>query len=83
MRVFQKKRQSKEQNVSTVDIKTNDVLEEGKTTSKEITTRPKRAPKSICRVIVAKPNYFVINKDGEVITVKKKNNYYKGEDIYY
>ena len=40
-------------------------------------------PKSVCRVIVATPSYFVINKDGETITVKKKNTYHKGEEIYY
>ena len=40
-------------------------------------------PKSVCRVIVATPSYFVVNKDGEIITVKKKNTYHKGEEIYY
>ena len=39
--------------------------------------------KSVCRVIVATPSYFVINKDGETITIKKKNTYHKGEEIYY
>ena len=50
---------------------------------KEVTKNTKRTPKSICRVIVATPSYFVINKDGEIITVKKKNTYHKGEEIYY
>ena len=50
---------------------------------KAVTKNTKRAPKSICRVIVATPSYFVINKDGETITIKKKNTYHKGEEIYY
>ena len=51
---------------------------------KKVTTKnTKRTPKSICRVIVATPSYFVINKDNETITVEKKNTYHKGEEIYY
>ena len=54
--------------------------EEKKTTT---TKNTKKMPKSVCRVIVATPSYFVINKDGETITIKKKNTYHKGEEIYY
>ena len=55
--------------------------EEKKTT--RTTTEKKSAVKTACRVLVATPSYFVINKNGEKITVNKKNNYHKNEEILY
>lgn len=55
--------------------------EEKKTT--RTTTEKKGAVKTVCRVLVATPSYFVINKNGEKITVNKKNNYHKNEEILY
>ena len=86
MRVFQNKK-NKEKKV----IEETKVVEVAKPVESETpieekkaaTKNTKRTPKSICRVIVATRSYFVINKDGETITVKKKNTYHKGEEIYY
>lgn len=86
MRVFQNKKNKEKEVIE--ETKTTEIVkpvepttpvEEKKTTTKNT----KKMPKSVCRVIVATPSYFVINKDGETITVKKKNTYHKGEEIYY
>ena len=86
MRVFQnKKNKEKKVREETKDdevvkpVESETPIEEKKATTKNT----KRTPKSICRVIVATPSYFVINKDNETITVKNKNTYHKGEEIYY
>ena len=86
MRMFQnKKNKEKEVIEETKSVETaksvesTTPVEEKKTTTKNA----KKMPKSVCRVIVATPSYFVVNKDGEIITVKKKNTYHKGEEIYY
>ena len=39
--------------------------------------------KELCKVLLAKPNYFVINKNGEEIIVYEQNNYHRGEEILY
>lgn len=87
MRVFQNKKNKEKEVIE--ETKTTEIVkpvepttpvEEKKTTT---TKNTKKMPKSVCRVIVATPSYFVINKDGETITVKKKNTYHKGEEIYY
>ena len=86
MRVFQNKK-NKEKKV----IEETKVVEVVKPVEpatpieeKKVTTKnTKRTPKSICRVIVATPSYFVIDKNGETITIKKKNTYHRGEEIYY
>ena len=87
MRV-KKKKKNKEKEVieETKSVETAKSVEsttptEGKKTT--TTKNTKKMPKSVCRVIVATPSYFVINKDGETITIKKKNTYHKGEEIYY
>ena len=87
MRVFQNKKNKEKEVIEerkTVEvaksIESTTPTEEKKTTT---TKNTKKMPKSVCRVIVATPSYFVINKDGETITVKKKNTYHKGEEIYY
>ena len=86
MRVYQNKKNKEKEVIE--ETKTTEIVkpvepttpvEEKKTTTKNT----KKMPKSVCRVIVATPSYFVINKDGETITVKKKNTYHKGEEIYY
>ena len=87
MRVFRnKKNKEKEVIEETKFVETAKSVESTTPTEeKKITTtkNTKKMPKSVCRVIVATPSYFVINKDGETITIKKKNTYHKGEEIYY
>ena len=58
-----------------------EIKEEKKTT--RTTTRKKNTVKTVCRVLVATPSYFVIDKNGEKITVNKKNNYHRNEEILY
>ena len=91
MRVFQNKK-NKEKEVIEETKAVEKAVETAKsvesitrTKEKKTTTtkNTKKIPKSVCRVIVATPSYFVINKDGETITIKKKNTYHKGEEIYY
>lgn len=43
----------------------------------------KSVEKTLCRVVVATPTYFVINKNGVSMTINKKNNYKRGDDILY
>ena len=86
MRVFQNKKNKEKEVIE--ETKTTEIVKPVEPTTpvegKKTTTRnTKKAQKSVCRVIVATPSYFVINKDGETLTVKKKNTYHKGEEIYY
>ena len=87
MRVFRnKKNKEKEVIEETKSVETAQSVESTTPTEEKKTTttkNTKKMPKSVCRVIVATPSYFVINKDGETITIKKKNTYHKGEEIYY
>ena len=87
MRMFQnKKNKEKEVIEETKSVETAKLVESTTPTEEKKTTttkNTKKMPKSVCRVIVATPSYFVINKDGETITIKKKNTYHKGEEIYY
>ena len=87
MRVFRnKKNKEKEVIEETKFVETAKSVESTTPTEEKKTTttkNTKKMPKSVCRVIVATPSYFVINKDGETITIKKKNTYHKGEEIYY
>ena len=86
MRMFQnKKNKEKEVIEETKSVETAKSVESITPTEEKKTTtkNTKKMPKSVCRVIVATPSYFVINKDGETITIKKKNTYHKGEEIYY
>ena len=87
MRIFQSnKNKEKEVIEETKSVETAKSVESITPTEEKKTTttkNTKKMPKSVCRVIVATPSYFVINKDGETITVKKKNTYHKGEEIYY
>ena len=87
MRVFRnKKNKEKEAIEETKSVETAKSVESTTPTEEKKTTttkNTKKMPKSVCRVIVATPSYFVINKDGETITIKKKNTYHKGEEIYY
>lgn len=87
MRIFQNnKNKEKEVIEETKSVETAKSVESTTPTEEKKTTttkNTKKMPKSVCRVIVATPSYFVINKDGETITIKKKNTYHKGEEIYY
>lgn len=87
MRIFQNnKNKEKEVIEETKSVETAKSVESITPTEEKKTTttkNTKKMPKSVCRVIVATPSYFVINKDGETITIKKKNTYHKGEEIYY
>lgn len=87
MRIFQNnKNKEKEVIEETKSVETAKSVESITPTEEKKTTttkNTKKMPKSVCRVIVATPSYFVVNKDGEIITVKKKNTYHKGEEIYY
>lgn len=87
MRIFQSnKNKEKEVIEETKSVETAKSVESTTPTEEKKTTttkNTKKMPKSVCRVIVATPSYFVINKDGETITIKKKNTYHKGEEIYY
>ena len=87
MRIFRnKKNKEKEVIEETKSVETAKSVEPITPTEEKKTTttkNTKKMPKSVCRVIVATPSYFVINKDGETITIKKKNTYHKGEEIYY
>ena len=87
MRVFRNKKNKEKEVIEETksveaakSVESTTLTEEKKTTT---TKNTKKMPKSVCRVIVATPSYFVINKDGETITIKKKNTYHKGEEIYY
>ena len=87
MRIF-KNKQNKEEVVveSAKDLDTPVVTEEEieeEKKSTRITTRKKNTVKTVCRVLVATPSYFVIDKNGEKITVNKKNNYHRNEEILY
>lgn len=94
MRVFKNKsKQKKAESDKTItseitvkDIVSKDVTLQNSSsniTSTENKTVKRKTAKTVCRVIVATPTYFVINKNGEKITVRKKNNYVKGQDILY
>lgn len=93
MRIF-KKKQNREEKVEIVVPKVpetekletpvvtkEEVKEEKKTT--RTTARKKNAVKTVCRVLVATPSYFVIDKNGEQITVQGNNNYHRNEEILY
>lgn len=86
MRVFQNKKNKEKEVIE--ETKTAEVVKPVEPTAsveeERTTTRnTKQAPKSVCRVVVATPSYFVIDKNGETITINKKNTYHKGEEIYY
>ena len=87
MRIF-KNKQNKEEVVveSTKDLEAPVVTEEEIKEEKKptrTTIRKKNITKTVCRVLVATPSYFVIDKNGEKITVNKKNDYHRNEEILY
>lgn len=61
------------------------LVEETKTATRTTKTRTakKKEPKVPCRVVLAKPSYYVIDKNGEKITINKKNTYHRGEEVLY
>ena len=87
MKIFKNKQNKEEivvENAKDLDtpVVTEEEIEEEKK-STGTTTRKKNTVKTVCRVLVATPSYFVIDKNGEKITVNKKNNYHKNEEILY
>ena len=87
MRIFKNKQNKEEVVVESIkDLETpvvteKEIKEEKKTTKTAI--GKKNTAKTVCRVLVATPSYFVIDKNGEKITVNKKNNYHRNEEILY
>ena len=87
MRIF-KNKQNKEEVVveSTKNLETPVVTEKKNKEEKKSTRTTiikNNTAKAVCRVLVATPSYFVIDKNGEKITVNKKNNYHRNEEILY
>ena len=87
MRIFKNKQNKEEVVVESAKgldtpVVTEEEIEEEKKSTR-ITTRKKNTVKTVCRVLVATPSYFVIDKNGEKITVNKKNNYHRNEEILY
>lgn len=66
-----------------IEVETPEVTVEETKEVKEVNTKRKNTGKTVCRVIVATPSYFVINKNGETITVNKSNSYHRNEEILY
>ena len=87
MRIFKNKQNKEEVVVESIkDLETpviteKEIKEEKKPTRTAI--GKKNTAKTVCRVLVATPSYFVIDKNGEQITVNKKNNYHRNEEILY
>lgn len=67
------------EDMSTVTKENINVVNEEVKVTKKRTNKNKKA----CRIIVAKPNYFVIEKDGEKIRIDKKNKYRRGDEVIY
>lgn len=84
-----KKNKKVEKVIEIKQEKTEDVVVETETpvvdtkTVRSTRSTKKREPKVPCRVILAKPSYYVIEKNGEKITINKKNNYKRGEEVLY
>ena len=87
MRIFKNKQNKEEivvenaKDLETPVVTEKEIKEEKKATRTAI--GKKNTAKTVCRVLVATPSYFVIDKNGEQITVNKKNNYHRNEDILY
>lgn len=73
-------------------VKTQKPKTTKKTTTKKTTTKKSVASKtsvkkddnkSVCRVIVASPSRFVVQKNGEKIVVNELNNYKRGDEILF
>ena len=87
MRIFKNKQKKKEVVVESIKNLETPVVTEKKNKEEkksiDTTIRKKNTAKAVCRVLVATPSYFVIDKNGEKITVNKKNNYHRNEEILY
>ena len=87
MRIFKNKQNKKEVVVESIKNLETPVVTEKKNKEEkksiDTTIRKKNTAKTVCRVLVATPSYFVIDKNGEKITVNKKNNYHRNEEILY
>lgn len=49
----------------------------------KIIKKMNESKKKLCKVIIATPTYFVIEKDGKKITIEEKNNYKRNDGILY
>lgn len=65
------------------DVVTTELVKDEKKEEARTRRSHKKEEKVPCKVLLAKPSYFVIEKNGEKITINKKNNYHRGEGIYY
>lgn len=72
----------KQEKTEDVVVKTETPVVETKAVRSTRSTK-KREPKVPCRIILAKPSYYVIEKNGEKITINKKNSYKRGEEVLY
>ena len=87
MKIFKNKQNKEEvvvknaKDLETPVVTEEEIKEEKKST--RTTIRKKNTVKTVCRVLVATPSYFVIDKNGEKIAVNKKNNYHRNEEILY
>lgn len=87
MRIFKNKQNKEEVVVESIkDLETPVVTEKEIKEEKKVARTAigkKNTAKTVCRVLVATPSYFVIDKNGEKITVNNKNNYHRNEEILY
>ena len=87
MKIFKNKQNKEEVVVESTKNLEAPVVTEKKNKEEKKSTRTtiikNDAAKTVCRVLVATPSYFVIDKNGEKITVNKKNNYHRNEEILY
>ena len=87
MKIFKNKQNKEEVVVESTKNLEAPVVTEKKNKEEKKSTRTtiikKNTAKTVCRVLVATPAYFVIDKNGEKITVNKKNNYHRNEEILY
>lgn len=87
MKIFKNKQNKEEVVVESTNNLEAPVVTEKKNKEEKKSTKTtiikNNTAKTVCRVLVATPSYFVIDKNGEKITVNKKNNYHRNEEILY
>lgn len=87
MKIFKNKQNKEEVVVESTKNLEAPVVTEKKNKEEKKSTRTtiikNNTAKTVCRVLVATPSYFVIDKNGEKITVNKKNNYHRNEEVLY
>lgn len=79
-----KKRDNDDSNISNVDVKNTSSIETDNIEQKpEKEIKTKKSKKTICRIVVATPSYFVVQKNDEIVRVNNKNNYKRGDEIIF